>query len=295
MEQGRYHNLSNDDYHNQSNSLSRSQLCHLLDSPRKFYEKHILKTFTSTTSINMMIGTLFHTLVLEPQNFNNEYVHVEKFNRATKSGKAIYEAQIAHHGHKTWITDATCPGMQKISCADYNRTKEMVEALKLHPFYKIIKNGGVIENSFFWQESFEGQQVTLKTRPDFYNDDVIVDIKTTISAKRDDFKRSIIKYGYHIQAAMMIDGLSACTGKNYNDFVFFVIEKNKPHIAQAFQADNEIIEYGRSEYRRAIRGYINMKKQNKWPVDFPINDGLNIQDNKFSLLTIDLPNYLQSY
>ncbi len=139
----------------------------------------------------------------------------------------------------------------------------MVSRIHEHPIWNFIKDGKV-ENSIYWNSGIYNTR--LKSRPDVYTDQLIVDIKTTNHIPK--FKNSIYEYGYHRQAAMQIDGL-----RHFNKagdfserfFAFLVIEKKPPYLIGAFTLDEESIEQGRREYKDAAAIYSECLKYNHWP------------------------------
>lgn len=94
------HNLSNADYHAHP-AVSSSQLKHMLRTPAH-YLAAIHRPKLATDS--MHLGSLVHTLLLEPHMVDDEYTVMPKFDRRTKQGKADYEAWLEHNGNKTAVT-----------------------------------------------------------------------------------------------------------------------------------------------------------------------------------------------
>ena len=79
-------NLSNEDYH-ASEPISSSNCKDLLISPWLYNYKRQNKTEATPA---MKFGTMFHSLMLEPKTFDNEYVVADIPKRNTKQGKADY-------------------------------------------------------------------------------------------------------------------------------------------------------------------------------------------------------------
>ena len=69
---------------------------------------------------------------------------------------------------------------------------------KEHPIAnKLLKAKGDCEISYFWHDEKTG--VLLKARPDKVVDDIIIDVKTTVSANPNVFYKKAYDYGYHKQ------------------------------------------------------------------------------------------------
>ena len=71
---GIYTNLSSEEYHGDKASISRSALMDFKRSPYKYWAKHLNPGRPKDESKpSWTIGTAFHTMILEPQLFNNNY------------------------------------------------------------------------------------------------------------------------------------------------------------------------------------------------------------------------------
>ena len=146
---------------------------------------------------------------------------------------------------------------------DYEVVKRMAWSLRAHPmFKKVTAKGGHIEDSIMWQDKDTGAM--LRTRPDFYNDKYIVDIKSTDDATPEAFARSMYKYGYHRQNALQCDGLSEASGKLYEHVVLFAVENKAPYLCRPYLVKGDAVEQGRSEYKKAAGIYKRCVDTNKW-------------------------------
>jgi len=107
-----------------------------------------------------------------------------------------------------------------------------------------------------------------KARWDYYQEEIpmITDVKTTQSAKPENFARDIFTYGYYQQAAFYSDGYRIATGIDIDCcFALFVIEKTEPYVCSAYELGLKSIEAGRMAYRRALDTYAECVKNNYWP------------------------------
>ena len=90
----------------------------------------------------------------------------------------------------------------------------------------------------------------IKTRPDYYRPkyNYAVDLKTTQAAHPDKFPYEIFDWGYHIQAAWVLDCLTAIYGSPFDTFYFIAVEKKAPYSAIMFECSGSLIENGREDY-----------------------------------------------
>ena len=87
----------------------------------------------------LQFGRAYHKLMLEPDDFDNEFIVSPKFDRRTKDGKAAYEEFLKKADGKEVINEET-----------YQKLLEMQKALYDTPFVKLLIKGEH-EKSFFWK------------------------------------------------------------------------------------------------------------------------------------------------
>lgn len=201
----------------------------------------------------MFLGTAIHAAVLEPEVFASVYLPMPKLDRRTKDGKALYEALQIEAAEK---------GKLLIGADDFTACQSIAEVVRSHPAAKVLFAQGMAEQSIYWTDEETG--VLCKCRPDWLGK-VCLDVKSTDDASPDGFRRSILKWNYHTQAAWYLDGIEAATGNRPGAFVFAAFEKKAPYAAAFYYADDAMIEAGRAQYRKALRTYADCVARNEWP------------------------------
>lgn len=256
--------LSNAEYHSMP-AVSKSQLDHVRRAPAVY--KWRLENKTPPTPA-MILGTLTHTAVLEPDRFEHEVMVAPKIDRRTSAGKAEWEAfQIAAEG-KTLI-DAD----------ELDRLRAIRAAVHAHPSAaKALAQIDAVEQSIFWKDPESG--IDCRCRPDAVTTaGVIVDLKTTKDASPDGFARSIAGYRYHVQAAFYSDGMEALTGTPPKGFVFIAVETEPPHLVAVYVASAAMVLRGRADYRADLATLGECLATDTWP------------GYSASPLTLDLPKW----
>ena len=97
--------LSNADYHSLP-SVSSSMLKTILRSPAHYKAAYLSGAPRKEPTASMVLGSLTHTLFLEPEQFNGEYIIAPAWDARTKEGKAVRDAFLAAAEGKTVITRA---------------------------------------------------------------------------------------------------------------------------------------------------------------------------------------------
>ena len=146
-------NMSNAEYRKKE-GISSSDLKKMMKSMAsyKYYKDHP----EDNDSEAFQFGRAYHKLMLEPDDFDNEFIVSPKFDRRTKDVKAAYEAFLAQAEGKEVINEET-----------YQKLLEMQAALYETPFVKLLIKGEH-EKSFFWVDEETG--IPCKCRPDSFGE-----------------------------------------------------------------------------------------------------------------------------
>jgi len=245
------YDISNDEYHG-SDGISRSKLMLLDKSPYHFwYEAISGKAQKKEPTPSMIIGSLFHTLLLEPDKFDSEYILSPRIDRRTTKGKEDWEIFQSCIGKRTVITDEY-----------FDKAKTMAEQIREHEIVQTLLDEALFEKSIFWTDKETGLQ--FKTRPDIWSSKMVVDLKTTCDANSFNFSRSALNYGYFIQAGMAYEGCKAL-GKPFDMFVILACEKEAPHVPAVFMMDDEALKFGVEQFNTYKRKLKACFDSGKWP------------------------------
>ena len=257
------HDLTNAEYH-ASPAISKSGLDLIRRAPALYgYRRENPQEQTPA----MRLGSLTHTVVLEPEVFaHSVIVRPEGIDRRTSAGKADWaEFEIQAEG-KEIITNEEGAKLAAIR-----------DAVRSHPAAaKALAGSPTIEQSIFW----EVDGIACRCRPDAVTEKgVIVDLKTTRDASPEGFAKSIQAYRYHVQAAFYSDGYRAASGEAPRGFVFVAVETEAPYLVAVYVASEAMTQRGRVDYQTDLDTFRRCQESGTWPgySDAP--------------LTIDLPKW----
>lgn len=247
-----------DEYHSRP-EVGHSSLVRIMRSPAH-YREYIENPVEPTS--NMVLGTAFHSYLLEEEIFRRNFVVMPKFDKRTKEGKenaAVWEAE---NSSKTGLT---AEQVQTIS--------DMTSSVKRHLGAASLLSYGLSETSGFWTEKQTG--IDCKFRPDFLVLDRstntitgIVDVKTCIDASADGFSKAIVNLGYDVQAPYYQDGLFELTGYRV-PFYFIAVEKEPPYAVAVYRTSDSMMNIGRKKYQAALQLLRWCKESNTWPAYQP--------------------------
>ncbi len=207
-------------------ALSSSSLKMLLDSPKTFYN---VQTYGSNESSPALLqGRIIHTMILEPERFDDIFEVVEV---ASKNTKKFKEAQAS--------TSKTC-----ITRKDLDNGERIVDAFQRNEHAK----------HFLKQSQTEKPMVDMlggfpfRAKADIWNDSFLADIKTTTDLKA--FRYSADKYGYDMQCYLYCNLFQ----RSYQDWYFIVLDKASCDIG-IYDVSEEFYKRGEAKFNRAIKVY----------------------------------------
>lgn len=252
---GIYKNLSNEHYH-ASKGLSNSSMEYLLPPycPKMYWYQHLSGKVERKSTDAFDLGTAVHTLVFETEEFKKRFHCVQEIpKRNTTIGKAAFTGM-----------EKAAAGRAILDKVDQDTAYWMAGNITSHSMWKTVKGdlSGCIEDSLAWVDQESG--ILLRSRPDFYTDDIIIDLKTTKDSSPHAFQKAVSDYSYHRQGALSIDGLTTLKERPYGNVVLFVVDKNPPHFVRCYVMTETAINQGRYEYKYAAAQYKKCKDSGIW-------------------------------
>lgn len=230
--------LTNEEYHRHA-AISRSMIMEFHKLPALCYYRYINPVTRADASDAMNFGTALHSAVLEPKLYEETFVvHPKYTGPGSRALNKQFEQDMLNQGKSIISEDEK--SMLDFMQANFNQCDYAAEAVAK----------AKIEHSLFWTDPDTG--LKLKARPDFFNHSAVFDLKTTKSINKYEFSKSIYEYGYHIQAALVMDGLKEVTGKEYDLFVIFAFEKDAPYCMAPFFISDEALAIGRARYKQIL-------------------------------------------
>lgn len=252
---GIYKNLPNELYH-KSIGLSNSQMDYLLPPycPKMYWYHELSGKVARKETSAFDIGSAVHTLVFEPDEFKKRFYCVQEVPKKTTTlGKAAYEAMLQK-----------AAGRIILDKAEQDQAYWMAGNVTSHAMWKSVKGSesGCVEDSLAWIDAESG--ILLRSRPDFYTDEIIIDLKTTKDSSPYAFQKAVTDYSYHRQGALAIDGLSILKERAYAYVILFVVDKNPPHFVRCYVLKDNAINQGRYEYKYAAYQYKECLHSGSW-------------------------------
>jgi PDDEXK-like domain of unknown function (DUF3799) len=262
--------ITNEQYHADTSRISKSGIDVMNECPANYYYRYLSGLYKREETAATALGTLFHTMVLEPENIARDYVVVPAsapaypgsnvWNAANPSKDSIAAMNF-------WRQFKEVHGGKKIvEQSDIDNVQRMRDAIMKHPAgAELLSTRGIVERTTQFTDPEIG--APCKCRPDFEHPaGIIIDLKSTEDASPDGFGRSSYNYRYHVQAPFYMDGLNVDAGfEKITAFVFIAVEKNPPYNVGVYFADEGSIELGRRDYKANLARYMQCLKTGEWP------------------------------
>ena len=193
---------------------------------------------------NLILGSVIHTLILEPQKLESEYIIMPELNLRTNADKAI-KAELE--------AEAKATNKTLVKAEIFNQAEAVSKSFLNSSLSSFLRGEVKAEASFFGE--IDG--VKVKARPDLIlpKEKIIIDFKTTSQVgggSADGFAKMAANFGYYIQASLYLEITE------YKQFYFIVLETTEPFMVGCYKLDSEALEFGKSEIRRAIEIYKNL-------------------------------------
>lgn len=232
-------------------ALSKSGLVKLAKSPAHF--KAPAKPLTTQQQNMMAIGTAFHCLTLEPQNFEARFAILEEgVSLTTKAGKEAKKE--AREANKILLKHD-----------DYENIKGMARAVHNHPgAHSLVNAPGPVETPIYWKDPLLG--IKCKAKPDKVTANcMIIDLKSTGDARPEEFTRTAYNLHYHWSAWWYCFGMTITTGVPHRDYVFIVAERAEPWGVKIYFADIDMMLLAAQEIAPLKKQYAECLAKNEWP------------------------------
>lgn len=244
-------NVSNKIYHDDRKYLSSSVLKTVLESLQKYEHDYILglKPETSSSSQNNFdVGTLLHSMILEPETVETEF----NYYKGMRKAGAEFD---------TFIASCKNPKLPCISINQRKVAQDCMDAYNKHAVAKsLVKNG-------FAEQTICGtlHGVPIKTRFDWINveEGYIADVKSTgYGSDVDTFKATCDSFKYPLSGALYTAMAEQFYGKPFT-FYYIVLSK-KDKTCDVYKTSPATMAAGKAAVKKACEKYLHAKATNCW-------------------------------
>lgn len=249
---GIYDNISDHDYHALS-YISKTGLDYINKSPQHYLA---WKCEPQEPTSAMIFGTSVHLSVFQRPEFRKRVACApEGLDRRTKIGKAEWAKFQEENKGKIIIEQ------DELECIE-----RITEEVYSHSLCSSLLGGGKAEQSLIWDQALNGDEnIRMKGRVDYLKNNIIIDLKTTDDASPRGFKKSVANFRYYLQSAVYSSAVKKLTGSELENIIFIAVEKKEPYAIGVYTLDDFFVDFGKVEFERNLKTYVECLKTNKWP------------------------------
>lgn len=235
-------------------ALAQSDLAWFKYSPQHYFRRKELRPETPA----MRFGTIFHTAILEPNKFKENYLTEPE--TVTIDGKTLdLNKRIAKHRDylEAWRLDHSDKMILSEKDAE-NLTGMLLNIGKDKELVSLIEMGSP-ECVVTWE--YRGRACKAKADlwiPDSKYGPLVIDFKKTQDASESGFTRSIYNYNYGLQSAWYLEGFEA------SRFFFVAVEEKSPNAIGKWDAELWL-EHGKLTMDRYIDKLEECERTGLWP------------------------------
>lgn len=280
--------LTNEQYHADTEHINGSGLWNIYDRCPAAWR---YKDEEDEQSKALVFGTGSHTALLEPDRFDAGYarmptkddfgddllVTVSDMNSWAKergikglSGKSKAEVikiiratgePVKIYDEERLIAEINANGRILLEGNDYDAIQQMRAVIHANSYYSSLLAGAYAEVSILGELNGEKAKVRFDCLTKCGD---IIDYKTAVSAKPDEFFRHAARLGYFMKMAMQHDMFVAAYGHAPRSVNLLVQEKKSPYIAVLIRLTEEQLHIGRIQLNGAMAIYKACKENNSW-------------------------------
>ena len=201
------------------------------------YAHYVYKETFDTAAL--AFGRAFHAALLEPELFAKQWSVLPQFDGHPNSNK-YQDAKNA------WMAENQ--GREVITCDAMSTIAEMKLVLRQHPEYAKLPK---FDAEIMAITRDEPTQMQIKCKADLFGS-AIVDFKTTSGGLQpSEFLNDMIKWKYHVSAALYQDIITDLTGERL-PFIVVPVTKKAPFECEFYRLSDEILDEGRKLWRAGL-------------------------------------------
>jgi hypothetical protein len=180
---------------------------------------------------------------LEPDELTKRYQLAP--DRRTNAGKAA-------------VAEMAAAGIEAVSEADLAQALQMADAVRSNSTAALLLATGAAEQSFWWDD-IAAPEMRCKCRPDWFDGETIVDLKTCQDASAAGFAKAVAAFHYQLQAAHYLCGTLA------KRFIFVAVEKTAPYAVGVYELDAEAMVHGSVLRHTSLQRIQDCRAINSYP------------------------------
>lgn len=244
-----------------------------------------------------ILGSALHTLTMEKQYFENEFIVYNPEDRPEQSKGMT--STINKDWKAKFIAQAKIKGQRVLKQEDFEIVLNQSNAVNNHPIASnILQQNGVTELSIYTTVEWGGKAFYVRIRPDriLYEKPNFIDLKRSRDASPNKFPKDAGEFGYDIKMALYKDILSmhwlrlleflqveiTPANEALKHSIIIAVDNTPPHDIAIYPIPDVTHELGQYRYRAALDRFGKALESDEWP-------GFEIYSEDHGLIPLILP------
>lgn len=232
--------------------------------------KHFLANISEATAATNL-GRVYHSLVLTPERFDQEFVLADdcaavtgKGTRCKKKGTRVVDGEQFCSIHIPKGAGGDEGETSVVNPSTWDAAHRMMEATLMNDHAVDLLEGTTREVGYVWEEESSGLLCKGLIDADNEGLSAIVDLKSTRAVSPDAFRKSIFRYGYHRQIAFYANGMLQ-NGNRRQHFYWVAQESLPPYDCVVYKPSADMIDQAATTLYRWLSEIGQCITDDRWP------------------------------
>lgn len=251
---GRVENETDASYFADTSHVSRTMLEVFLRDPAEYHWRFCCGVNRDTETPAMRRGSLVHSYVLG-QRANLTVIPEGVLSKSGSRVGAAFKRFVEENSDSVLVTQAEMDELAALAEAVHENRAAAALIAQCYAFEQPIR----------WIDEQTG--LLCKAKPDGLGGLAVIDLKTTRDVRPKQFTDSVLKYGYHRQAAWYLNGINAVLGLGLLPFVFIAVTSSPPFKVCCYDLDEAFIELGRQQCADGLARLAKCAERGDWKTE----------------------------
>ncbi len=250
---------------------------------------HFLQNYGKRINVSpeMRLGTLLHLALLEPHKYAQQLIQPAFGDLRYKGPKAakaewmqalpVEHVVLDEDGKRTGLH----PDAPIMSAKEKDDVEGMVSSFLANRFLSLLMKDAINEATTYWVDP--GTGLLRRARLDIVSPvGVILDLKTTETARKEEFARRIHQNSYDFQGSSYLTAANAVAPGTYGEYGLVALERSPPYGLKLYMLKPRAIARGAARVSVALRTLKGCIDSKQWPGYDDVADEIDLPEYAYT-------------